>query len=73
VSAIRQGDWKLLEFLEDNQVELYNLKEDVGEKNNMVNTNPGKAKELLELLREWRQQVDAPMPRLNSEYSKNKK
>ena len=70
VSAIRQGDWKLLEFLEDNHVELYNLKEDVGEKNNMKKANPEKAKELLHLLTEWRQQVDASMPRLNPEYSK---
>ena len=70
MSAIRQGDWKLLEFLEDNHVELYNLKEDVGEKNNMKKANPEKAKELLHLLTEWRQQVDASMPRLNPEYSK---
>ncbi|MEZ5041682.1 MAG: sulfatase [Saprospiraceae bacterium] len=73
VSAIRQGDWKLLEFLEDNHLELYNLKEDIGEKNNLEKTNPEKAKELLELLSEWRQQVDAPMPHLNPEYPKNKK
>ncbi len=72
VSAIRQGDWKLLEFLEDNHVELYNLNEDVGEKNNMEKTNPEKAKELLELLSEWRGEVDAPMPRLNPEYPINK-
>ena len=71
VSAIRQGDWKLLEFFEDNHLELYNLKEDVGEKNNLEKANPEKAKELLELLSEWRQEVDAPMPRVNPEYSKN--
>ena len=68
VNAIRQGDWKLLEFFEDNHIELYHLKEDVGEKNNLEKTNPEKAKELLELLNDWRKEVKAPMPRVNSEY-----
>lgn len=72
VSAIRRGDWKLLEFFEDNHVELYNLREDIGEKNNLEKANPEKAKELLHLLTEWRQKVDAPMPLLNPEYPKNK-
>ncbi len=72
VSAIRLGDWKLLEFLEDNHVELYNLKEDIGEKNNLEKANPEKAKALLHALSEWRQQVNAPLPRPNPEYPKDK-
>ena len=36
VSAIRSGDWKLLEFFEDGRLELYNLRQDVGEKNNLA-------------------------------------
>ena len=70
VSAIRQGDWKLLEFFEDNHVELYNLKADVGERNNMEKANPEKAKELSQLLNAWRQQVDAPMPHPNPKHKK---
>jgi len=70
VSAIRRGDWKLLEFLEDNRVELYNLTEDVGEENNLADENPSRTKELLELLKAWRQQVDAPMPSINPNYKK---
>ncbi len=73
VSAIRQGDWKLLEFFEDNHLELYNLKEDIGEKNNLEKESPEKAKELLSQLRQWRQQVKAPMPRPNLDYLKNNK
>ncbi|MDH3651218.1 MAG: sulfatase [Saprospiraceae bacterium] len=73
VSAIRCGDWKLLEFFEDNHIELYNLKEDVGEKNNMEKANPEKAKELLQSLSAWREEVNAPMPRSNPEYPKNRK
>ena len=70
VSAVRQGDWKLLEFLEDGHLELYNLKEDQSEQNNLAQINPQKSKELLELLNEWRNEVDAPMPRPNSDYKK---
>ena len=33
VSSIRQGDWKLLEYLEDKRIELYNLRKDIGEEN----------------------------------------
>jgi len=69
VGAIRQGDWKLLQFFEDSHLELYNLREDVGEKNNLEKENPEKAQELLELLRAWRRQVDAPMPQSNPDYS----
>nr|MBX2814859.1 DUF4976 domain-containing protein [Saprospiraceae bacterium] len=71
VSAIRQGDWKLLEYFEDNRIELYNLKEDIGEENNLEKVHPEKAKELLELLAVWRQEMDAPMPQINPEYSQN--
>jgi arylsulfatase A-like enzyme len=73
VSAIRQGAWKLLEFFEDNRMELYNLKEDISEKNNLSKTNPQKTAELLELLTVWRNKVDAAMPRPNAEYKDNKK
>ena len=44
VSAIRQGDWKLIEFFEYNHIELYNLKEDEGETNNLKETHPEIAK-----------------------------
>ena len=71
VSAIRQGDWKLLEFFEDNHVELYNLKDDIGEKNDLARKNPTKTAELLKLLTEWRKVVNAPMPRPNPEYKES--
>jgi arylsulfatase A-like enzyme len=41
-SALRQGDWKLIEFLEDDHVELYNLKADIGEQNDLAKTMPEK-------------------------------
>lgn len=61
--AIRDGDWKLLEFFETGRLELYNLKEDISEKNNLAASRAEKAKELHEKLLAWRKQINAPMPR----------
>ena len=36
VSAIRAGDWKLLEYFADNHVELYGLKDDPGESRDLA-------------------------------------
>jgi len=60
--AIRQGDWKLIEFFEDGKIELYNLKDDLGEKKDLAGTMPDKAEELHRMLIEWRRSVDAPVP-----------
>ncbi len=62
VGAIRYGDWKLLEFFEDNRIELYNLQEDIGESNNLANSCPEKAKTLHQELVAWRQKLNAPVP-----------
>ncbi len=60
--AVRQGDWKLIEFFEDGKVELYNLKDDIGEKNDLARTMPAKTQELHRLLVKWRKSVNAPVP-----------
>jgi len=60
--AVRQGNWKLIEFFEDGKVELYNLKDDLGEKNDLAGTMPEKAKELQRTLVQWRRSVNAPVP-----------
>ena len=65
VSLIQMGDWKLMEYLEDGHLELYNLKDDLGETKNLATTNPDKAKELLERLNAWRKETNAPMPTPN--------
>jgi len=52
-SAIRQGDWKLIEFYEENTVELYNLAEDEGEQLNLANQLPQKAEELRRLMHQY--------------------
>lgn len=66
--AIREGDFRLVEFFEDNHVELYNVKEDVSETTDLALTNPEKAKELRTKLTTWRQQVGAQMPAPNPSY-----
>jgi len=66
VSAVRQRDWKLLEYFEDGHLELYNLKEDLGEKNNLAEKMPERASDLHRLLKAWRDEVDAQLPKKNT-------
>jgi arylsulfatase A-like enzyme len=65
VSLIQSGDWKLMEFLEDGKLELYNLKDDIGETKNLAQVHPEKTKELYGRLVAWRKEVKAPMPTKN--------
>jgi len=66
--AIRQGDWKLIEFFEDSHVELYNLVLDPGEQYDFSSSFAPKAEELRRKLHEWRAQMSAAMPAPNPEY-----
>ena len=84
VSVIRSGKWKLMMFHEEwsldggrekidtnNAVELYDLKNDIGEKNNLANINKSKRDELLDKLLAWIKKTNAPIPaKANKEYSK---
>ncbi len=65
VSLIQVGEWKLMEFLEEGRLELYNLREDIGESKNLATEMPDKAKELHSRLVAWRAEVKAPMPTKN--------
>jgi arylsulfatase A-like enzyme len=66
VSSIRAGDFKLLEFFEDGRLELYNLREDIGERTNLAAKQPDKVKELHAKLMAWRKDVGAAMPTLKA-------
>jgi arylsulfatase A len=57
--SIRKGDWKLIEFFDDGHKELYNLKDDPGEKTDLVQRSPAKVAELEKDLAEWRKSVGA--------------
>ena len=60
--AVRQGDWKLIEFFEDGKLELYHLADDAGEKNDLAGRMPDKVQQLHGVLAAWRQSVGAPIP-----------
>ncbi|HMY76970.1 MAG TPA: DUF4976 domain-containing protein, partial [Blastocatellia bacterium] len=64
-SAVREGDFKLIEFFEDEHVELYNLREDLSEQTDLAAKLPEKANALLEKLHAWRQTVGAQLPIAN--------
>lgn len=60
--VIRDGDWKLIEYFEDGAIELFNLRDDIGETENLTVARPGRAEALLVKLRRWRDQTAAPVP-----------
>ena len=71
-SAIRLGNWKLIQYFENNDIELYNLNNDIGEKNNLAKTNPEMVKKLVGMLDKWRKNTNAPVPsELNPNYVSN--
>jgi len=59
--AVRLGDYKLLESFEDMSVELFNLKDDLGENHDLASKLPKKTAELRQVLHHWRESVDAQM------------
>jgi arylsulfatase A-like enzyme len=67
-SAVRSGDWRLIEFLETRRCELYHLRADPGEKADLSGSEPAKAAGMLEMLNRWRSSVGAQMPTPNPDY-----
>lgn len=72
VSAIRDGDWKLLEFFEDDHIELYNLREDLSEQRDLAEEKPEVVHSLREKLHAWRDSVDAALPTSNPDFKSQK-
>lgn len=66
--AIRQGKWKMIEYLDTQEVELYDLNEDIGENHNLADQHLDKRKELGELLANWRKEISAQMPVTNPDF-----
>jgi len=65
VGLIQIGDWKLMEYFEDHRLELYNLREDIGESKNLASQRPDKLEELKTKMLAWRKSINAPMPTAN--------
>ena len=67
-SSIRAGDYKLIEFFEDDTIELYNLGADIGEEHDLAAKEPELAAKLRQQLADWRRSVDAKLPQPNPDY-----
>ncbi len=64
-SAIREGDWKLIQFYDRPRAELYNLRNDAGETLNLVERESGVAKKLTARLQQWLKDSAATIPSKN--------
>jgi arylsulfatase A-like enzyme len=67
-SSVRSGDYKLIEFFEDGRLELYNLRNDPGETQNLAQEEPETCKSLFEKLVAWCKQVQAKIPAPNPDW-----
>jgi arylsulfatase A-like enzyme len=67
-AAIRSGDYKLIEFFNDQHVELYNLSADIGEEHDLAPDRPQQVETLRTRLHAWRMEVGAQMPTRNPAY-----
>ncbi len=69
-AAVRAGRYKLIQWFEDDRVELYDLEKDPGERRDLSRELPEVRERLLALMRNWREQVGAKLPRVNPDYKK---
>ena len=67
-AAVRDGDWKLIEFFEDGHHELYNLREDIGESHDRSATEPARLELLAGKLHDWQREIEALFPKPNPNY-----
>lgn len=58
-SAVRVGDWKLVDYFDEQHLELFDLSTDPNETTNLVETEPGKTVELKRFLDTWKTSIDA--------------
>ena len=67
-SCIREGDWKLIKWYDGNRLELFNLKDDLGEQHNLAKDHPDVTAKLEAKLAAWLKSVDAKYPTPNPNY-----
>src|SRR4029079_3104276 len=70
-SAVRIGEWKLIQFFEDNHFELYDVSKDESEKNDLSAKMTEKVAELKKKLEDWQKSVDARFPTPNPDWDPN--
>ncbi len=71
--AIRDGNYKLIDYYGEERFELYDLKADLGEKEDLARKMPEKARELRMKLHDWLKRVDAQMPTPNPDFDPGKR
>ncbi|GAA3561835.1 sulfatase [Snuella lapsa] len=67
-SVIRKGKWKLHEYFEEGDLELYDLEKDLREQKNVYTDHPEIAEALYRELQQWRRDHNAPMPKKKNPY-----
>ena len=72
-AAIRTGDWKLVEWMEDQRVELFNLADDISEASDVSREHPEIVKEMRQSLRAWQKSVGAKFASPNANFDPSKR
>lgn len=62
-SAVRKGNFKLIYYHADRSMELFNIQEDIGETENLIESNPEMAREMAAILSDYLMDVKAQMPK----------
>jgi len=68
-AIIREGEWKLIHYFEDDRVELYHVNRDLGEREDLVNDEPERAAAMLKRLKAWQESVGARFPAPNPKWN----
>ncbi len=61
-TVMRKGKWKMHEYFEHGEIELFDLSQDPGERINLATVLPEKTRELNEEMIRWRKENGAPVP-----------
>jgi len=59
----------LLEYYENGTIQLFDLENDIGERNDLAGSQPEIVQQLKKMLHDWRDEVDAKMPYPKTETS----
>ncbi|MFB6098185.1 MAG: sulfatase/phosphatase domain-containing protein, partial [Salinibacter sp.] len=70
--ALRRGRYKLITYYGCDEVELYDLQEDIGETNDLSAEKPGRVRRMRRMHQQWRRRVDAQMPTPNPDFDPEK-
>jgi arylsulfatase A-like enzyme len=68
-AAVRSGDYKLIESFENETVELFNLAQDIGEREDLASAEPERAQSLRARLTRWRESTGARTPPRNPNFN----